>query len=146
MSDSLCSHGLQPARLICPWVFPGKSTGVGCHFFLQGTFPTQESNPCLLHWEVILYCWATREAPIIWLHNIQNCSGIYLDIHILSGWNFPCIYERLDLNLGDLILSPDSNNYWLHDFRLFLPYFSSVKENEICDHQTGSFWMSNKTI
>ena len=25
--------------------FPGKDTGVGCHFLLQGIFPTQESNP-----------------------------------------------------------------------------------------------------
>ncbi|KAM9681159.1 MKRN2 opposite strand protein isoform 3-T3 [Dama dama] len=29
--------------------FPGNSTGVGCHFLLQGIFPTQGSNPCLLH-------------------------------------------------------------------------------------------------
>ena len=29
MSDSLCPHGLQHARLLCPWGFPGKSTGVG---------------------------------------------------------------------------------------------------------------------
>ena len=27
---------------------PGKNTGVDCHFLLQGTFPTQGSNPCLL--------------------------------------------------------------------------------------------------
>ena len=33
----------------CPWNFPGKSTGVGCHFLLQGIFPTQGWNPCLLH-------------------------------------------------------------------------------------------------
>ena len=33
----------------CPWDFPGKNTGVGCHFLLQGIFPTQESNPHLLH-------------------------------------------------------------------------------------------------
>ena len=33
---------------------PGKNTGVGCHAFLQGMFPTQGSNPrllCLLHWQ-----------------------------------------------------------------------------------------------
>ena len=32
---------LQATRLLCPWDFPGKSTGVGCHFLLQGVFPTQ---------------------------------------------------------------------------------------------------------
>ena len=34
-----------------PWDFPGKNTGVACHFLLQGIFPTQESNPHLLHWQ-----------------------------------------------------------------------------------------------
>jgi len=34
-SDSLWSHGLQSARLLCPWNFPGKNPGVGCHFLLH---------------------------------------------------------------------------------------------------------------
>ena len=29
--------------------FSGKNTGVGCHFFLEGIFLTQESNLCLLY-------------------------------------------------------------------------------------------------
>ena len=33
-----------PARLFCPWDFPGKNTGVDCHALLQGIFATQESN------------------------------------------------------------------------------------------------------
>ena len=33
------------ARLLCPWDFPGKNAGVGCHFQLQGIFLTQGSNP-----------------------------------------------------------------------------------------------------
>ena len=49
MCDSLWSHGLQHARLFCPWGSPGKDTGVGCHFLLQVIFPTQGSNPGLLH-------------------------------------------------------------------------------------------------
>ena len=35
MSDSSWPHGLQPTRLLCPWDFPGKSTGVGCHCLLR---------------------------------------------------------------------------------------------------------------
>ena len=35
MSDSLQPHGLQPTRLLCPWDFLGKSTGVGCHCLLR---------------------------------------------------------------------------------------------------------------
>ena len=32
--------------------FPGENSGVGCHFLLQGIFPTQGSNLSLLHWQV----------------------------------------------------------------------------------------------
>ena len=35
MSDSQQPHGLQPTRLLHPWDFPGRSTGVGCHCLLQ---------------------------------------------------------------------------------------------------------------
>ena len=58
MSKIFQTHGLWPARLLCPWEFPGKNAGVGCHFFFQGIVPTQGSNLCLLwflHWQVILY-------------------------------------------------------------------------------------------
>ena len=36
-------HGLQPSRLLCPWDFLGRNTGVGCQFLTQG------SNQCFLH-------------------------------------------------------------------------------------------------
>jgi len=55
-----CNH----ARLLCPWDSPGKNTGVGCHFLLQGIFPTQQSNSHLLHCRGIPYHWATWEALI----------------------------------------------------------------------------------
>ena len=38
--------------LLSPWGFPGKYTGVGYHFLLQGIFLTQGSNTCLLYWQV----------------------------------------------------------------------------------------------
>ena len=49
MSDSVRPHRQQPTRLPHLWDSPGKSTGVGCHFLLQGIFPTQGLNLCLLH-------------------------------------------------------------------------------------------------
>ena len=54
VSDSLQLPAQKPAELLCPWNFPGKHTGVGCQFLLQGIFPTQWSNLhllCLLHWQ-----------------------------------------------------------------------------------------------
>ena len=47
-SNSLRPQGLQLTRLVCSQNFPGKNTGVACHFSLQGIFLTQGLNPCLL--------------------------------------------------------------------------------------------------
>ena len=55
MSDSLWLHGLGLARLFCPWDFPGKNTGAGCHFLLQEIFLTQGSNLGLLRCRQTLY-------------------------------------------------------------------------------------------
>ena len=53
VSSSLQPHGLESDRLLCPWNFPGKSIGVGCHFLLLGIFLTQGWSPSLLH---LLHC------------------------------------------------------------------------------------------
>ena len=41
--------------LLCPWAYPGKSTGVGRHFLLQRIFLTQGSNPGLPRCRQTLY-------------------------------------------------------------------------------------------
>ena len=51
------------AKLLCPWDSPGKNTGVGCHFLLQGIFLTQGSNLCLLHYQVDSYPLAPSGKP-----------------------------------------------------------------------------------
>ena len=56
MSNSLQAYGCSlPTRLLYPWNFPGKSTGVGCHFLLQGLFSTQGSNLGLPYCRQTLY-------------------------------------------------------------------------------------------
>ena len=62
-------HDLQSARLLGPWDSPGKNTGVGCHFLLQGIFPTQGLNPSLRHCRWILYHWVKQLARQI-LYNL----------------------------------------------------------------------------
>ena len=49
VSDSSRLHGLQPARLLCPWDFPGKNAGVGCHFLLQRSSQPRDPTciPCV---------------------------------------------------------------------------------------------------
>ena len=77
MSNSLRSHGLQPARLLCPWDSPGKKTRVDCHALLQG------SNPCLLwllHCRLILYHWATGEVQIL--------SSLSISVSCLRQYSF----------------------------------------------------------
>ena len=57
-SLSVVFHSLRPqgcTRFLCPWDFPGKNTGVGCHFLLQGVFPSPGTNLSLLHYRHSLY-------------------------------------------------------------------------------------------
>ncbi|WP_410920937.1 hypothetical protein, partial [Pseudomonas aeruginosa] len=64
--------------------FPGKSTGVGCHFLFQGIFPTQESNPGLTHCRQILYYLSQQRAPIqalfILFNQLENLESL------TGGW------------------------------------------------------------
>ena len=73
MSNTLRLRGLQPSKLLCPWDFPGKNTGMGCHFLPQGIFPTQGLKPCLfplLHSQLgSLPLVATWEA--LYKHSVQ---------------------------------------------------------------------------
>jgi len=55
MPDSATPWTVACTKLLRPWDFPDKSTGVGCHFLLQGIFPTQGSNPGLPHCRQTLY-------------------------------------------------------------------------------------------
>ena len=43
-------------KILCPWDFPGKNTGNGCHFLLRGLFPTQGLNSETPNCRQILYC------------------------------------------------------------------------------------------
>ena len=61
-------YGLWPAKLLCPWDFPSKNTGVDCHFFSQDIFPTKGLNPLLLSLgsgRRILYHFTTWEAQVV---------------------------------------------------------------------------------
>ena len=72
MSNSLRPHGLQPARLLCPWDSPSKDTGVGCHALLRGIFPTKGSNPGLLHCGQIHYCLSHQGSHLYTLRGVGD--------------------------------------------------------------------------
>ena len=70
MSDSLPSHGLQPSRLLCPWDFPGKDTGLTCCFLLPETVNKEGLTSF-----VSSLCLETPEARFPSSPSPESCSG-----------------------------------------------------------------------
>ena len=72
--STLRPHGWGPARLLHPWDFPGKNSGVGCYSLLQGIFLTQGSNLGLPHCQQTLLFWASREN---WIGGTQAQTPVF---------------------------------------------------------------------
>ena len=68
---------------LCPWDFPGKITGVGCHCLLHGIFPTQGSNPGLPHCRQTLYHLSHQGSKIKTVEQVES-----------NSWN-RCLFERV---------------------------------------------------
>ena len=89
-SAVLCLAALQSLPTLCNTVdcsppgssvhrdSPGKNTGVGCHALIQGIFPTQGSNPGLLHCRQILYHLSHQGSPNV-TSKMQQSSWGYLN-------------------------------------------------------------------
>ena len=91
-SRSVVSDSLQPHRLYIPWNSPGQNTGVGSLSLLQGIFPTQGSNPDLMHCRRMLYQLSHKRSPRIlewvaypfssrssWPRNWTGCPALQAD-------------------------------------------------------------------
>ena len=59
---------------------PGRNTGVDCHALLQGIFPTQGSNPGLLHCRWILYQLSHQGSPKVYVKVAQLCPRPLWDL------------------------------------------------------------------
>ena len=101
VSNSLQPHGLQPTRLLSLWDSPGKNSGVGCHFLLQGIFPTQGSNPALLHYRQILYPSVTWETLHFMHSSGYICQSQLSNLPLLSF--FPLVAGHLFFYICDSI-------------------------------------------
>ena len=85
-SRSVVSDSLQPRGLCSPWNSPDQNTRVGSLSLLQGIFPTQGSNPGLLHGGQILYQLSRQGSPrtlqrvaspfCSWSSKPRNCTGV----------------------------------------------------------------------
>ena len=86
MSDSATpwtvAHQVPPSM----W-FSSKNTGVGCHFLLQGIFPTQGSNPGLLHCRQTLYRLSHLRSPIF------HCIGTLIISYYWTLRLFPLLFN-----------------------------------------------------
>ena len=71
-SRSVVSDSLQPHGLYSPWNSPGHNTGMGSLSLLQGIFPTQISNPGLLHCRWIPYQLSYKGRPYKYLKDIPK--------------------------------------------------------------------------
>ena len=69
VSNSQQPHGLQPTRLLHPWDFPGKSTGVGCHRLLQ--------NPHIYGhlWQSLQKYTMRKRQPLQWLSFLEKLDS-----------------------------------------------------------------------
>ena len=81
--DSLWPHA--PTRLLCPWDFSGKNTGVGCHFLLQRIFLTQELN---LHLLCLLCC---RRIP----YPLSHWGSSFQELNVLSSLSSILIVKQI---------------------------------------------------
>ena len=83
-------------------ILQDKNTGVGCHFLLQGIFPTQVLNPGLLHCRQILYCLSHQGSPVSALNHSYSAPGnsyfnICVDIlSTPSEADFPIFFFALE--------------------------------------------------
>ena len=83
---------------------PGKNTGVGCHAFLQGIFPTQGSNPlllCLLHWQVGSLPLAPLGKHIYIFFRLFSVMCVSVTCSVVSDFTTPCsIAHQAPLSMG----------------------------------------------
>ena len=73
-------------RLLRPWDFLGKSTGVGCHFLLQGIFPTQGLNPGLPHYRQTLYRLSQQGSQKDSINSREKYEGKLMKHVVFLGW------------------------------------------------------------
>ena len=111
---------MDRTRLLCPWDFPGKNTGLSCYFLLQGIFQTQGSNPGLLHWQADSWSLSHQGSPksplfsnmfargALWIQSLQKVHKQDLERNTLS-----CCWIKHVLKCGNMSsLEPESSQVW----------------------------------
>ena len=125
VSDSSRPHGLQPTRVLCPWDFPGKNTGVGCHCLLLLLL-----NRFNCVWLCVTPQTTAHQAPLSMEFSRQEYwSGLlpveHSHVHLLTvyslwllQWNSARV-EKLQQRANDL---QAWNIYYLFLWKVCLPF------------------------
>ena len=128
MSSSLWPYGPQPPMLLCPWDFPDKNTGVGCHFLLQGIFPTPGSNLRLLHllhWQedalplshlgspVNGRAWIeSRASPSLHCFNYSTLLCYFMTVMVLCLEHVKCSCKEKNVTRDDVLREAHRSAAW----------------------------------
>ena len=80
----------SPSSSFYPWDFPGKNTGMGCHFLLRGSSWPRDRT-CIGRW--MLYHWAIRKPSISVLEWLK--SKILTTPHLARMWNNKNLHSLL---------------------------------------------------
>ena len=139
MSDSLRRNG---------WNSSGKNTGVGCHCLLQEIFPTQESNPGLLHCRWIPYHLSyQRSSELPYDHGISFLS-IYLKKSINQKDTCTLLFISVVFTIVKTWKQPKcpSIEEWIKKtwYIYEMEYYSVIKKKEIIPF--ASIWMDLESI
>ena len=109
-------ESLSHVRLFCEptnysRIFSGKNTGVDCPFLLQGMFPTQRGNPCLLHWQASSLSRCHLGSLILYIcmccaESLQSCQTLCDPMDCsLPGSSVHEIFQARVLEWGAIALS-----------------------------------------
>ena len=89
MSDSLRPHGLQPTRLLHPWDFPGKSTGVGHYPLLRVGSYYCSNLPCSYYSPSIVVLLMTQRVINIFSQYFFSHAFTFNALDLFISMTFP---------------------------------------------------------
>ena len=125
-SRSFTSDSWWPQGLHSLWNSLGQNTGVGSCSLLQGIFPTQRSNPSLLHCRQILYQLSHKGSPLV-----EGTNFNIIKVHIWQTHNKHHSQQRKAENISSKDQEQDKDVYTHHFCSTYLEVLAlAIKEEK----------------
>ena len=156
-------RGLQPTRLLCPWNYPGKNTGGGCHSLLQGIFLTQGLNLGLPHCRKSLYPLnhqGSHNRCLIRLRIteetfIKVCLAVFMEIttktkiflHTMNGRKIKYIHDMFELSVYSINhIFSNLNMSGKYDTFIVVYFFNFRTQMTLFKHSFLPIWGPRKKL